>query len=132
MLSIWEIDIQNITIAPRGTYATIRRYSLSYLTNVYDVFYPDNLGATFTPLAVCLERDVRILPGNNNDDGYDKFRIAKQEPFYFMWWPDPASAEIDGDSLKVQPAGGSDLGATYYQMGGRTSYMFTFPMFPTM
>jgi len=139
--AIYEIDIQSTT-NPVGTYCTVRRYAFSILTDFYDVFYPVELGATaFNPLAVSFERDIR--KGIGTDDGFDKFRVAKQEPFYFMWWPDPSIASLDGDAFDSEPTytetnihgASSSVGdprSAYFQMGGRTSYMFTFPMFPTL
>ena len=133
--AIWEIDVLNITTEPRGTYTTVRRYSGSYLTDVCDVFFPENLGATFKPLAVNFEREVRVISGSPAfNDGFDKIRIAKEEPFYFVWWPDPAAANIDGDNYKTNPDSDPNkiTRDSYWQMGGRTSYMFTFPMFPAL
>jgi len=130
--AIYEVDVQSVT-NPVGTYATVRRYSFSRLTDVYDVFYPYELGSTaFNPLVVNFERKVRVV--GSLDDGADAFRVAKQEPFYFMWWPDPAVASLDGDSYDAEPISYSsdDPRAAYFQMGGRTSYMFTFPMFPAL
>ena len=122
--------------SPRGTYATVRRYSFSYLTDVYDVFYPFVASATdFKPLAVNFERDIRVVSGL--DATGDKWRIAKQEPFTFMFWPDPAVATLDGEAPKTDPytTGSTDPRAGiggYWSMAGRTSYMFTFPMFPAL
>jgi hypothetical protein len=130
--AIYEIDIQSVT-SPVGTYATVRRYSFSILTDVYDVFYPFAVGSDeFNPLVVNFERKVRIL--NGVDDGNDEFRVANQEPFYFMWWPDPTVASLDADSYKTAPItySSNDPRAHYFHMGGRTSYMFTFPMFPAL
>ncbi len=129
--AIYEVDIQSVT-SPRGTYATVRRYSFGSLTDFYDVFYPNELGVdwNFSPLAVNFERRVRKVSGL--DDGYDIFRVAKQEPFYFMWWPDPSVQNLELESYKVAPIAYSadDPRSAYFHMGGRTSYMFTFPMFP--
>ena len=130
--AIYEVDIQSVT-DPVGTYTTVRRYSFSRLTDVYDVFYPYELGSTlFNPLVVNFERKVRIV--ESLDDGADKFRVAKKEPFYFMWWPDPAVPSLDGDSYEVSPVSYSsdDPRGDYFHMGGRTSYLFTFPMFPAL
>lgn len=127
--AIYEIDLQAVS-DPAGTYASVRRYSFSILTDVYDVFYPDEEDATaFNPLVINFERDIRIVSGI--DDGKDMFRIAKQEPFYFIWWPDPAVPSLDGDSAVTSyPA--TDPRSIYATMGGRTSYMFTVPMFPAL
>ena len=82
----FQVDIQSVT-QPHGTYATVRRYAFSILTDVYDVFYPFEFDTSaFNPLVVNFERKVRVAPGL--DDGNNEFRIADQEPFYFMWWPD--------------------------------------------
>ena len=132
--AIYEVDIQSVS-SPRGTYVTVRRYSFSYMTDVYDVFYPFYPATTdFSPLAVTFERDVRVVSDTAFDDGYDLYRIAKQEPFYFMWWPDPATPTLDTDSLSTSPysADATDPRNAYFNMGGRTSYMFTVPMFPSL
>ena len=127
--AIYEIDIQSVS-DPIGTYCSVRRYSFSILTDVYDVFYPFELGASdFNPLVVNFERSVCTVSGL--DDAADPYRIAELEPFYFMWWPDPAVPSLDGDSIVATYADGDPLGG-YGKMGGRTSYMFTFPMFPSL
>jgi hypothetical protein len=131
--AIYEIDIQSVT-NPRGTYATVRRYSFSSLTDVYDVFYPNELGGVtpFNPLVVNFERKVRVVDGL--DDGFNRFRVAEREPFYFVWWPDPSVPSLDFNSYKTEPItySSDDPRKDYYHMGGRTSYMFTFPMFPAL
>lgn len=131
--AIYEVDIQSVT-SPRGTYATVRRYSFGSLTDFYDVFYPNELGVdwNFSPLLVNFERQVRNVSGL--DDGYNKFRVAKEEPFYFMWWPDPSVQNLELESYKTSPIAYSadDPRSAYFHMGGRTSYMFTFPMFPAL
>jgi prepilin-type N-terminal cleavage/methylation domain-containing protein len=123
--AIYEIDL----IAngdPAGTYASVRRYENTSLTNYYDVFYPQGTGALFKPLFVAFEREKRASVTEGT--AIDRFKKAKNYPFYFMWWPDPASPFLEAPFSTTYAA--TDPRIDYGHMGGRTSFMFTVPLFP--
>lgn len=140
MIAVYEIDFLS-SGNPAGKYATVRRYEDGDLTDYYDAFFPDPLepvaGAEpFQPLFVAFERRSRLglteVPGSHSapDDWPDRFKVARERPFYMIWWPDPSVPLLE-------PATGwtgasSDPRSEYGHMAGRTSFMFTVPMFPAL
>jgi prepilin-type N-terminal cleavage/methylation domain-containing protein len=124
--AIYEIDLVSLG-DPSGTYVSVRRYESSSLTNYYDVFYPAGSGTLFKPLFVSFEREKRASVSEGA--AIDRFKKAKNYPFYFMWWPDPASPFLE-QSFSVTYAT-TDPRTDYGHMGGRTSFMFTVPLFPS-
>ncbi len=135
MIAIYEIDFLT-SGNPAGTYAAVRRYVDGALTNYYDAFYPQGTGTLFQPLYVAFERRTRLAfsegPGSHTtpEDWPDRFKVARERPFYMMWWPDPA--EILLESQNTWTGASSDPRSEYGHMAGRTSYMFTVPMFPAL
>lgn len=131
VISIFEIDFV-VTGDPLGTYASVRRYVDGDLTNYYDAFFPQGSGTLFRPLFVAFERRNRLAytevpPGVPSWP--DRFKRAKEMPFYFLWWPDPADASLESPALATYAP--SDPRFDYGHMAGRTTYMFTVPMFPS-
>ncbi len=125
--SIYEIDIQ-ATSSPSGTYASVRRYVDGAMTSFYDIFYPTEQGVeAFTPLFVQMERRERTVVAETS---YDKFKKASTMPFYFIWWPDPGTPNLKGEGNTTTGITSSDPRSAYANMGGKTAYMFTVPMFP--
>jgi hypothetical protein len=127
---IWEIDIIPVsTSSASGTYATVRRYVGIQLTYYYDVFYRDD-ASTFGPPIVSFERAARSLSGTSG------FYQADLHPFYFVWWPDPASPTLrpNGAAAPLDASGaaisGGDFRAAYATHYGQTPYFFVVPMFP--
>ncbi len=118
-----------------GTYASVRRYAGGQLTQYYDVVYPTS-GQTesWAPPVVAFERRSRkaITEGAS----IDPFKVAAGMPFYFIFWPDPAedSLAVPSDAMPSSILNGNysstDPRRAYNHMAGRTSYMFTVPMFP--
>jgi Tfp pilus assembly protein PilE len=121
-----------------GTYASVRRYVGGVLTSYYDVTYPVAAGRTesFTPPVVAFERKSRraVVEGSTT---IDRFKVAAEQPFYFIFWPDPAE---DSLALPLNSSTGGTLNGSfattdprcaYNHMAGRTAYMFTVPMFPS-
>ncbi len=124
-----------------GQYASVRRYVAGTLTAYYDVVYlKANSTDQFSPPVVCFERAARKAV---TEAAVDPFKKAGAQPFYFVWWPDPArdslkvpypntSATFSTTSSTLNPTFSStDPRKIYNHMGGRTSYMFTVPMFPS-
>ncbi len=148
VIAIYDVDVIRFTDrnAPNGFHASVKRYAgnpsvpeddLVYAGG-YQVFYgPSVINARsarqwrtdgFTPLFVTFERGsrnaYREIPVTIN-----RFKKAAEYPFYFMWWPDPAARHL-GAVASSLPA--SDPRQAYNHMAGRTSYMFTVPMFPAL
>lgn len=107
----------------------------------YEVFYPPSVPRPdplktnewstdgFAPIFISFERATRLALSEGV--AIDRFKIAAERPFYFIWWPDPAARNL------AQPASNSTLDVSdprqaYNHMGGRTSFMFTVPMFPAL
>jgi Tfp pilus assembly protein PilE len=148
--AIYDIDVVPFTTAePLGFHASVKRYAdptgaTTFTTLVfagsYEVFYPPsdpkatagNYASTwstdgFVPLFVTFERSVRLalLEGTTTD----RFKRAAERPFYFIWWPDPCARNL-GRPANTLPS--PDPRHAYNHMAGRTSFMFTVPMFPCL
>lgn len=149
--AIYDIDVVRFstpqpTAEPWGLHASVKRFAdptgvtlptaLVYAGS-YEVFYPPSvLNATtsaqwatdgFTPLFVTFERSARLalLEGIF----IDRFKRATERPFYLVWWPDPCARHL-GPATNTFSA--ADPRQAYNQMAGRTSFMFTVPMFPAL
>ena len=127
---IWEIDVIPVSSSSgSGTYACVRRYIGIQLTYYYDVFYRDD-ASPFGPPFVCFERAARSASGPAG------FHQAALHPFYFVWWPDPASPILrPNGAASPTDASGNVIGATDFRSAyaahyGQTSYFFVVPMFP--
>ncbi len=128
VLSIYDIDI--IALYGIGNYVSVRRYVDGTLSNYYDILYPEGTGTSFSPLAVHFYR--KGLAGSLANPFDQRFAVAEEMPFYFLWWPDPAAHTLEAPvdpPIPAVPAGSPVL--EYYQMGGRTRFMFTIPAFPS-
>lgn len=107
----------------------------------YEVFYPPSVPRPdpnktaewitdgFSPIFITFERATRLAFSEGT--AIDRFKLAAERPFYFIWWPDPSARNL------AQPAANSTLDVSdprqaYNHMGGRTSFMFTVPMFPAL
>jgi hypothetical protein len=145
VIAVYDIDIVPATDSTGNTtlgqYASVRRYVAGTLTAYYDAIYlTANSTDQFSPPVVCFERAVRLAVAESS---VDPFKKAAGQPFYFIWWPDPArdslkvpnpntSATFSTTSSTLNPTFSStDPRKIYNHMGGRTSYMFTVPMFPS-
>lgn len=146
----YEIDVLKTT-SPPGFYSSVRRYVKTAtqpvkLTAYYHVFHPgyngtgvDGQPATwptttdkFTPLWVSFERLGRADAVPAEGVPLDRFKKARERPFYFIWWPDPNARSLGlyGSSNTAYPA--TDPRQAYNHMGGRTSFMFCVPQFPSL
>jgi Tfp pilus assembly protein PilE len=118
----YEIDFVRPD-SPGGIYASVRRYQGSALTHFYDTFYPDigntALNSDFFYVAACFNRIGASTTGSvTNSSGSN---IAASQPFYFVWFPDPASPTLPASSSSYSNA-----------MSDQTSLMFVTPMFPSL
>lgn len=114
--SIYEVDFVNATAAPFGVYASVRRYQGTTMTDYYDVFYPDALGATSFYTVASFERFQRP-----NTTSALTTSGKSQPSFYLIWWPDPAMPNL--------PTAGFDY---LTSMKDQTSLMMVVPMFPAL
>lgn len=111
-------------------------YSLVYSAG-YSVFYPpsnptartynDMADNTFVPLFVTFERSTRLA--YREGTVVDRFKLAAERPFYFLWWPDPMVRHLAPQANTAAPALPQQA---YNHQAGRTSFMFTVPMFPAL
>ncbi|MDP1591434.1 MAG: hypothetical protein Q8M07_27005 [Prosthecobacter sp.] len=146
---IYDIDLVRFTAAtePNGFHASVKRYAdavstltpstLSY-TGGYDVFYPPSApnptSSTqwstdgFAPLFITFERAARLAL-RETPVTIERFKRAAERPFYFIWWPDPAARHL---GPVANTFASSDPRQAYNQMAGRSSFMFTTPMFPAL
>ncbi|MBE7495844.1 MAG: hypothetical protein HS117_12940 [Verrucomicrobiaceae bacterium] len=149
VLSLYDIDVIRFTGAgqPQGFHASVKRYAdpvgsttpstLTYAGG-YDVFYPPSVfnasnpaqWATdgFSPLFVTFERAVRLAL-TEAPSTIQRFKRAAERSFYLIWWPDPCARHL-GPVTNTLPS--SDPRQAYNQNAGRTSFMFTVPMFPAL
>lgn len=130
--AVYELDMIATEGVPNGTYVSVRRYD-NYSaqnrapTDYYDIFYPESDPQDFPVTAVSFELARRLSP---DDAGYDLFKVAPERPFYFLWWPDPATPVLANET---NPAyGNGDPRAAYGAMGSRTSFFLVVPMFPAL
>jgi hypothetical protein len=141
--AVYDIDLVRTT-SPAGIYASVKRYqggprepgsSTTRTTPVpdyYDIFYPPSASGTawstdgFTPLWVSFERKARRAVPEGSPDLY---KLANGQPFHLIWWPDPGAPNLKAVANYLLP---SDPRRAYNHQGGRTSFMFTVPMFPAL
>ncbi len=150
VLALYDIDIVRYTglSESQGFHASVRRYTddtrgSSYplaFSGGYSVFYPPSIPSPdrtkpsewatdgFTPLFITFERSTRLAWPES--PAIDRFKKAAERPFYFIWWPDPGARHLGPiNSGSPDP---TDPRQAYNHMGGRTSFMFTVPMFPAL
>lgn len=128
--AIYEVDFVTVDL-PAGIYASVRRHVGAVTTDYYDVFYPEvsSYGtAAFSPVVVAFERSARRVTVVS--DAVDRLKVSPGGPFYFVFWPDPAVADLKAAAVGAYPA--TDPRASYAAMGGRTSLFMAVPMFPAL
>jgi hypothetical protein len=147
--AIYDIDVIRFTglTEPNGIYASVKRYADSATTTTpstlgymggYDVFFPPSVpnptstaqwaADGFTPLFITFERATRLAL-RETPATIERFKRASERPFYFIWWPDPSARHL---GPLANTFASSDPRQAYNQMAGRTSFMFTVPMFPAL
>jgi len=129
ILAIYELDFIPTVNPPGGTVASVRRYSgtnSSVPTDYYHVYYPDedNDSGGFRPPAAFFGRKAADAGGNN------PFAVAVNQPFTFVWWPDPLVSKLSAG--QVPSATTDSARANYINMAGRTSLFFVLPAFPSL
>ncbi|MFZ4763525.1 MAG: prepilin-type N-terminal cleavage/methylation domain-containing protein [Roseimicrobium sp.] len=155
VLAVYDLDIvqatnPNATTTVVGHYVALRRYVAGQLTGYYDVMFPVSAvpaNDLFIPSIVAFERRSRmaVAEGSSVAGWPDRFKVAKEQPFYFVFWPDPGLSSLalpDNAQPTILVSGvptvvlngsypDSDPRRAYNHMAGRTSFMFTVPMFPS-
>jgi hypothetical protein len=141
--AIYDIDLIRFTATtePNGIHASVKRYAdatsittpsnLTYMGG-YDVFFPPSSATSttdgFAPLFITFERASRLAL-RETPTTIDRFKRAYERPFYFIWWPDPAARHLGQIPNTLSS---TDPRQAYNQMAGRSSFMFTVPMFPAL
>ena len=129
ILATYEVDFVPTIDPPGGTMASVRRYSgtnTSVPTDYYHVYYPEETNGTngFRPLSAFFGRAAA------DPNGDDPFATATNNPFTFLWWPDPLVSKLEAGTV---PAPSSDSPrANYSNMAERTSLFFVLPAFPSL
>lgn len=145
VIAVYDIDVLK-SVNPNGFYAAVRRYVGPPVVGVnepmgYEVFFqpytelynsstwPNANGTTdgFTPLFVSFERSARAALTEGTS--IDRFKKAAERPFHLIWWPDPGASDLRRQPNSMPT---TDPRAAYNQQGGRTSFMFTVPIFPSL
>jgi len=126
--AVYEIDFVAMTNGS-GTYASVRRYRNNALTHYYDIFYEAGPGSALYPTFVAFERSSRLAVTEGT--AIDRFKIAEENPFYFLWLPDPA---INPNKIITGPASAPASAplAAYESMGAKSSFHLVLPMFPEL
>jgi len=131
--AVYEIDYVGFVDSGNANmpcvHASVRRYVDSVLTNFYDVVFPQStLAEAGVPFAH-FERSVRT---NLVESAVTKWKTAANQPFYLMWWPDPAMPRLKGTAvLTGTPTYASTtVQADYAKHEGQTSFTFVVPQFP--
>jgi len=125
--AVYDIDL----VTPNGRggiYASVKRYVNGSLTHYYDTYYGGSGGDPFVPLFVAFERTPRLSLVEG--DAVDRFKVAPDQPFYFLWWPDPSFDFLTAPADTTY--GAQDPRGAYGHQGGRTSLMMAVPMFPSL
>ncbi len=111
-------------------HASVRRYVNSVLTNFYDVVFSESTLADVGIPFVHYERAVRT---NVTESAVTKWKVAANQPFYQIWWPDPGVSRLTSSAVLT---GGSPtyasttMLANYAKHEGQTSISFITPQFP--
>ncbi len=126
--AIWEFDF--VTPANlAGSYASVRRYKNNTLTDFYDTYFSEGPGDPFFPQFAAFERSSRQAV--NEGAAIDRFKIARGNPFYMIWLPDPANNfQKSPPFVSTDPA--TSPRQEYGAMAGRTSFTVAIPMFPNL
>jgi len=130
VVAVYDIDIVPVTSGATllGNYVSVRRYVDGDLSNYYDIYYEAGSGNSFSPLIVHMSRAGQATYESSADA--KKYMAAAEAPFYLMWWPDPAAHHLEASNPPSPAAAATEPLSGYWTMGGRTSFMFTVPMFP--
>ncbi len=133
--AVYEIDYVNLPMNANDAsapdvpcvFASVRRYVDSTLTHYYDVVYREASIHDVGPACVHFERSERAV---YTESGVDPFKKAANQPFYMIWWPDPAVQRLVGTAAGTYSS--SDPQSAYAKHEGQSSYFFIVPQFPPL
>jgi prepilin-type N-terminal cleavage/methylation domain-containing protein len=120
----YEVDFVSTVEPAGGTLASVRRYgtNMSVPTDYYHLYYPEEINGSdgFRPVAAFFGRWAA---------GQGPFARATNQPFTFVWWPDPLVSKLGGGTV---PTTSTNARAHYSNMAGRTSLFMVLPAFPPL
>lgn len=126
--AVYEMDVVP-AVEPVGQYVSVRRYAAGALSAFYHAFYEGTNANNFLPPVVFFDRSIVASTGNQ---AIDRFHQAREMPFYFVWWPDPATTRFWETNAAMPAPATNQPRAGYSQMADRTSYFFVIPAFPAL
>ena len=128
------LDASNKTSTyPAGVpciHASVRRYVDSTLTNFYDIVFRESTAADVGIPFVHYERAVRT---NVVESAVTKWKVAGNQPFYQVWWPDPGVPRLKSTAVLTGATptyAAGTMRAEYAKHEGQTSFSFIVPQFP--
>ncbi len=130
IFATYEVDFIPTVQPPGGTVASVRRYSGSNTatpTDYYHVYYPGETNGAdgFRPLGAFFGRAAAQPSGAT-----DPFAVATNNPFTFVWWPDPLVSKLG--AAAVPSASEDSPRDNYSNMAERTSLFSVLPAFPSL
>jgi prepilin-type N-terminal cleavage/methylation domain-containing protein len=135
--AVYDIDLLDVADPNQSTYASVKRFVGTTLTHFYDVLFSgpgaDQTPPNFGPVFACFERSVRRAypEASGIADQANAFKRAADRPFYYIWWPDPATPRLAG--IPTTTAYTADDARSYYSKHeNQTTWLFTVPMFPAL
>ena len=128
VVAVYEIDFVTST-SPAGIYASVRRYKNGTLTHYYDIFYDDKGEAPLIPSMAAFESRSRLA--KTEGDAIDRYKLGRSGPFYLIWLPDPSINPLGTPTVAI-PTDTTDPRQDYAQHAGKTGFMLTVPMFPSL
>lgn len=126
--AVYEIDYVSIT-SPAGIYASVRRYKNGAMTHYYDIFYEEGPESAMLPTFVTFESRARLA--RTEGDAIDRFKKGRSSPFYLIWLPDPSINPMRVETAAL-PAAATDPRQAYGQLAGKTGFLLTAPLFPSL
>jgi hypothetical protein len=133
--AVYEIDYVGLPVNPDSpaapdvpcVFATVRRYVDNTLTHYYDVVFREAATADVGVPCVHFERTARAV---YVEPSVDRFKKAANQPFYLVWWPDPAVQRLQGTAATSYPTDSPQ--SAYASHEGQSSYLFVVPQFPAL
>lgn len=135
--SVYEIDYVGLPVNASNpaapdvpcVFASVRRYVSNTLTHYFDVVYREAALSDVGIPCAHFERAARRKLAESNS--IQMFKMAANQPFYLLWWPDPAVQRLKG-TVSDPPYDAATPQSTYAKHEGQTSYVFVIPQFPAL
>jgi len=131
LYAVYDIDY----VTPKtggGMYVSVKRFKNGNLSSYYDAYYPGATVKDNSPAPQFVVFESKNRKSYPEGQSIDRFKVAPNSPFYFVWLPDPAInfLDIHSSSMKAPPS--SSPREAYYNQATRTSFMLVLPMFPSL